>query len=130
MVAHGAGRFTKDIDLLVDDDPANVALVKRALAVLADNAAADVDDTDVRDFEVVRVVDEGIVDLIVARAASATRMWSSTPSRSISAGSSCRSQAPAHWLTVSGRNGQHAQRAAAAAHQFERRRNYDSAGRR
>lgn len=64
MLAHGAGRFTKDIDLLIDDEPANVVLVKQALSVLADNAAADVADTDVREFEVVRVVDEVIVDLM------------------------------------------------------------------
>ena len=64
VLAHGAGRFTKDIDLLIDDDPVNVALVKRALAVLADNAAAEVADMDVREFEVVRVVDEVIVDLM------------------------------------------------------------------
>jgi predicted nucleotidyltransferase len=30
VIAHGAGRFTKDIDLLVDDAPANVARVKRS----------------------------------------------------------------------------------------------------
>ena len=64
MVAHGAARFTKDIDLLVDDAPDNVELVKRALSVLADNAAADVADTDVRDFVVVRIADEVIVDLM------------------------------------------------------------------
>lgn len=64
VLAHGAGRFTKDIDLLIDDEPANVARVKQALAVLVDNAAADVADTDVREFEVVRVVDEVIVDLM------------------------------------------------------------------
>ncbi|MDP9323575.1 MAG: nucleotidyltransferase [Acidobacteriota bacterium] len=40
VIAHGATRFTKDIDLLVDDDPDNIARVKRALAVLADNAVA------------------------------------------------------------------------------------------
>ena len=64
VLAHGAGRFTKDIDLLIDDEPANVVLVKQALAVLVDNAAADVADTDVQEFEVVRVVDEVIVDLM------------------------------------------------------------------
>lgn len=64
VIAHGAGRFTKALDLLIDDDPANVALVKEALAVLADNAAADVADGDVREFTVVRVVDEVIVDLM------------------------------------------------------------------
>jgi hypothetical protein len=64
MVAHGAARFTKDIDLLVDDSPENIARVKRALSVLADNAAADVADTDVRDYVVVRIADEVIIDLM------------------------------------------------------------------
>ena len=64
VIAHGAGRFTKDIDLLVDDAPENVALVKRALAVLADNAAAEIADDDVRRHVVVRVADEVIVDLM------------------------------------------------------------------
>ena len=64
VVAHGASRFTKDIDLLVDEDPENIARVKQGLSILADNAAADVADTDVRDHVVVRVVDEVIVDLM------------------------------------------------------------------
>jgi hypothetical protein len=64
VLAHGASRFTKDIDLLVDDAPENVARVKQGLAILADNAAADVADTDVRDHTVVRVIDEVIVDLM------------------------------------------------------------------
>ena len=64
VVAHGAARFTKDIDLLVDDAPENVARVKRGMAVLADNAAAEVADTDLREFVVVRVADEFLVDLM------------------------------------------------------------------
>ena len=64
VVAHGASRFTKDIDLLVDDAPENVARVKQGLSILADNAAAAVADSDVRDHTVVRVVDEVIVDLM------------------------------------------------------------------
>ena len=48
VIAHGAGRFTKDIDLLIDDAPENVARVRQALAVLADNAAAEIADLDVR----------------------------------------------------------------------------------
>jgi len=64
VMAHGAGRFTKDIDLLVDDAPENVARVKRALAVLTDNAAAQVADDDVRRHTVVRVADEVVVDLM------------------------------------------------------------------
>ena len=64
VVAHGAGRFTKDIDLLVDDSPENVARLKQGLRILADNAAAEISDSDVREFVVVRVADEVIVDLM------------------------------------------------------------------
>ena len=64
MVAHGLSRFTKNIDLLVDDAPANVARVKQGLATLADNAAADVADSDVRDHTVVHVVNEVVIDLM------------------------------------------------------------------
>lgn len=64
VIAHGAGRFTKDIDLLVDDSPDNVARVKQALAVLSDNAASEVADDDVRNHTVVRVADEVLVDLM------------------------------------------------------------------
>jgi predicted nucleotidyltransferase len=64
VIAHGGGRFTKDVDLLVDDAPDNVARVKEALATLADNAARDVADDDVRRHTVVRVADEIVVDLM------------------------------------------------------------------
>ena len=64
VVAHGASRFTKDIDLLVDDAPENIARVKQGLSILADNAAAAVSDSDIRDHTVVRVVDEVIIDLM------------------------------------------------------------------
>jgi hypothetical protein len=64
VMVHGAARFTKDIDLLIDDAPENVAAVKRGLAVLPDNAAAQIQDTDVRDHVVVRVADEIVIDLM------------------------------------------------------------------
>lgn len=64
VAAHGASRFTKDIDFLIDDDPGNVARVKRALGVLADNAAADVADTDIQVYTVVRIADEILIDLM------------------------------------------------------------------
>lgn len=64
VVAHGLGRPTKDIDLLVDDAPENVARVKAGLLVLADGAAAELDDGDVRAYTVVRVADEVLVDLL------------------------------------------------------------------
>jgi hypothetical protein len=64
VIAHGGGRFTKDIDLLVDDAPENVARLRVGLSVLADNAAREVADLDIRTHTVVRVVDEVIVDLM------------------------------------------------------------------
>jgi nucleotidyltransferase DUF2204 len=64
VVAHGAGRLTKDIDFLVDDTPDNVERLKRGLAVLADNAVAEVGAGDIREHVVVRVADEVIVDLM------------------------------------------------------------------
>ncbi len=64
VIAHGGSRFTKDIDLLVDAAPDNIARVKTALRILADNAAADLADSDVAEHTVVRVVDEVVVDLM------------------------------------------------------------------
>ena len=64
VIAHGAGRFTKDVDLLVDDAPENVARIRTALSILADNVVADVADDDIRDHVVVRVADEIIVGLM------------------------------------------------------------------
>jgi hypothetical protein len=64
VIAHGAARFTKDVDLLVDDTPENIERIKRGLGVLADNAAAEVDANDVREHVVVRVADEIVVDLM------------------------------------------------------------------
>lgn len=61
---HGYTRGTMDIDLLIDASPENVRKVKSALAVLPDNAAAEVEDDDVRTHTVVRVADEVIVDLM------------------------------------------------------------------
>ena len=62
--AHGLLRPTKDIDFLIDDSPENVERAKKALAVLPDNAAAEMADTDVREYGVVRVADEVVVDLL------------------------------------------------------------------
>jgi predicted nucleotidyltransferase len=64
VIAHGAGRTTKDVDFLVDDAPENIAKVKKALGILADNAASEMDDDDVRTYTVVRVADEVMVDLL------------------------------------------------------------------
>jgi hypothetical protein len=63
VIVHGGGRFTKDLALL-DDPPENIARVKRALAILPDNAVADVANSDVQSYQVVRVVDEIVIDLM------------------------------------------------------------------
>jgi hypothetical protein len=64
VIAHGAGRTTKDIDFLIDPSPENVARVKTALSVLPDNAGALIADTDVETYKVVRVADEVVIDLM------------------------------------------------------------------
>jgi len=64
VIAHGSGRTTKDIDLLVDPSAENIARVKTGLAVLADNAAAEIEEDDVARYTVVRVADEVMVDLL------------------------------------------------------------------
>jgi len=64
VILHGLVRTTKDIDLLVEASDENVRAVKRALATLPDDAAAEVADGDVRAYAVVRVADEIVVDLL------------------------------------------------------------------
>ena len=64
VIAHGGARTTRDIDLLVDDSPENIARVKSALRVLPDHAVDEVADEDIRRYAVVRVADEIVVDLL------------------------------------------------------------------
>lgn len=64
MVLHGFNRGTEDIDLLVDKVASNIALLKKALSILPDNAVREVLDTDIAEYEVVRVADEVVVDLM------------------------------------------------------------------
>ena len=64
IIHHGLARATNDIDLLVDPSPENVDRVRRALAVLEDRAALDVRPDDVAHYNVVRIADEIVVDLI------------------------------------------------------------------
>jgi hypothetical protein len=64
VILHGGERTTKDIDLLVDPEPGNVDRLKRALSVLEDDAAREIDPDDLRKYRVVRVADEVLVDLL------------------------------------------------------------------
>lgn len=66
VILHGGVRTTKDIDLLVDPEPANVERLKRALSVLEDDAAREIDPGDLQRYTVVRVADEVLVDLLAA----------------------------------------------------------------
>lgn len=64
VITHGAVRTTKDIDFLVDPAPDNVARIKLALTILEDNAAAEIAESDLADYTVVRVADEVLIDLL------------------------------------------------------------------
>jgi hypothetical protein len=64
VIAHGGGRTTKDIDILVDATPENVGRLRAALQILEDQAVNDVADDDVGRYAVVRVADEIVVDLM------------------------------------------------------------------
>lgn len=65
VILHGFVRATKDIDLLVDASAENVRRLKRAMAVLPDNAIALIADDEVERYRVVRIADEIVVDLLM-----------------------------------------------------------------
>jgi hypothetical protein len=66
VILHGFVRTTKDIDLLVDASAENIQRLKRAMAVLPDNAIALIADDEVEKYTVVRIADEIVVDLLKA----------------------------------------------------------------
>lgn len=64
VMIYGFTRGTKDIDFLVDDSPENIRKIKKALSCLKNNAASEIRDDDVRTYQVVRVADDVVVDLL------------------------------------------------------------------
>jgi transcription-repair coupling factor (superfamily II helicase) len=66
VILHGFVRSTKDVDFLVDPSEENIRAVKRAMATLPDNAAALLADDEVLQYQVVRVADEIVVDLLAS----------------------------------------------------------------
>jgi hypothetical protein len=66
VILHGFVRATKDIDLLIDASVENVQRLKRAMAVLPDNAISLIADDEVEKYQVVRIADEIVVDLLKA----------------------------------------------------------------
>jgi len=66
VILHGYVRGTKDIDFLVDASDQNIAALKQAMSFLPDNAAALISNDDVAKYQVVRVADEIVVDLLAS----------------------------------------------------------------
>jgi predicted nucleotidyltransferase len=66
VIARGLERPTKDIDLLIDSSPDNIERIKRALAVLPDNAVQEVRAGEIDRYEVIRIADEVVVDLMAS----------------------------------------------------------------
>jgi hypothetical protein len=65
VIQHGFLRTTGDIDLRIEDSPENQAKTKAALEVLPDKAVRELGDDDLRNYVVVRVCDEVVVDLML-----------------------------------------------------------------
>ena len=65
IIQHGYFRTTGDIDLLVEDSLANQARVREALKSLPEKAILELaDEEDLRDWIVLRVADEILVDVM------------------------------------------------------------------
>jgi len=64
IIAAGMPRVTGDIDLLVAVDPENEGKVFSALATLPDNAVRELQPGELQQYNVIRVADEILVDLM------------------------------------------------------------------
>ena len=64
VIQHGFLRNTGDIDVLIEDSPENQIKTKRALEILPDKAVLELGDDDLRNWVVVRVCDEVVVDIM------------------------------------------------------------------
>jgi len=65
VIAAGLPRLTVDLDLLVAADPENEAKVFSALSTLPDNAVKELQPGELQKYNVIRVGDEILVDLMV-----------------------------------------------------------------
>ncbi|MDI6752244.1 MAG: hypothetical protein QME07_05225 [bacterium] len=64
MNYYGLTRTTEDIDLLIDPSADNISKIKISLSFLPDNAINEIALDDVSKYEVVRVADEIVIDLL------------------------------------------------------------------
>jgi transcription-repair coupling factor (superfamily II helicase) len=62
--AAGYNRRTMDVDLVVAADETNAARVFSALSTLPDNAVRELQPSELQQYEVIRVADEIVVDLM------------------------------------------------------------------
>jgi hypothetical protein len=65
IIHHGFVRTTEDIDILVQSDEENLGRVRRALMNLPDGAAKELALSDFVSYQVVRVADEFVVDVLL-----------------------------------------------------------------
>lgn len=66
VIQHGYLRATEDIDFLIESSRENQVKVCDALRTLPDQAILELGDADLRDYVVVRVADEIMVDIMLA----------------------------------------------------------------
>jgi len=66
IVHHGYLRATEDIDLLVERSERNRIAIINALEMLPGKSAREITETDFKDYSVVRVVDDLMIDLMMA----------------------------------------------------------------
>jgi len=64
IIMAGLGRSTEDVDLVIDTSAENEARVFKVLESLPDGAVRDLDAGDVAKYNVVRICDEFIIDLM------------------------------------------------------------------
>ena len=65
MIQQGFTRATEVVDLLIGSDAINIKKVIEAVNCLEDHAAAELSPKDFEEYEVIRVADEIVVDLMV-----------------------------------------------------------------
>jgi hypothetical protein len=64
VIRLGFVRATEDIDLLIDSSPGNQLKIRQALMALPDQAVREMTETDLDHYQVIKVADEIVVDLM------------------------------------------------------------------
>jgi hypothetical protein len=66
VIQQGFLRATEDIDLLLEDSRQNQARVRKALETLPDQAVREMNESDLDTYQVVRIADDIVVDLMLS----------------------------------------------------------------